>query len=176
MFCASLNDHEFLTDSTGNRRFWTIECAKADIDAVTAYRDQLWAEAYALYEQDQPWWLETDELTALAEAEQAKHYEAGPRDELITEWIQTPKQRERVNAFADELPWNGSRPGRVNIQDVLVHGLQITVDKIKPADSHEVGRCLRHLGWKVSQESAGTHRGKRYYVSPQPPGVPWSSR
>lgn len=167
VFCASTNDSEIFTDSSGNRRFWPIQCTKIDIEALREYRELLWAEAYARYKAGEPWWLESPELTALAESEQAKHYEGGARDELITSWILDPQRRERVHSWDEELPWHGSRPGKINIQDILVHCFGIPVAQLKPSDSREVGRCLRHLGWNVGvQENSGPHRGKRFCIAP----------
>ncbi len=39
------NERRFLTSLTGNRRFWIVDAGKADVDALVAARDQLWAEA-----------------------------------------------------------------------------------------------------------------------------------
>jgi predicted P-loop ATPase len=49
VFFASVNDSKFLSDNTGNRRYWTIDCT--DID----YRHQIdmqqfWAEVKTLYQ------------------------------------------------------------------------------------------------------------------------------
>jgi len=170
IFCATANNSEILTDPTGNRRFWPVDCTKVDLDAIRNCRDLLWAEALFRYRRGDPWWLESAELTALAEVEQAKHYEPGPRDELILDWIKQPTPQEKVHSWDDELPWCGSKVGRISIQDVLVHCFRIPVAQLKPSDAREVGRCLRHLGWRVGvQEAAGPYRGKRFCVSPEPP-------
>jgi len=42
---GTTNAHAYLTDSTGNRRFWPIRVEKFDVDGIVANREQLWAEA-----------------------------------------------------------------------------------------------------------------------------------
>lgn len=43
---ATTNSHVYLTDITGNRRFWPIRIEGFDIGWIREHRDQLWAEAY----------------------------------------------------------------------------------------------------------------------------------
>jgi predicted P-loop ATPase len=41
---GTTNSYTYLTDSTGNRRFWPIRIKKFDIDYIRENRDQIWAE------------------------------------------------------------------------------------------------------------------------------------
>ena len=63
----------YLKDATGGRRFWPVVCGTIDIDGLRRDRDQLWAEARDRYRAGEPWWLETRNLTELAEEEQYLH-------------------------------------------------------------------------------------------------------
>jgi predicted P-loop ATPase len=47
IFVGTTNSFSYLTDKTGNRRFWPIRVGKFDIEWILKNRDQLWAEAYA---------------------------------------------------------------------------------------------------------------------------------
>lgn len=42
---GTTNDETYLTDYSGNRRFWPVTVGKVDVEAFVANRDQLWAEA-----------------------------------------------------------------------------------------------------------------------------------
>jgi predicted P-loop ATPase len=42
---GTTNSYTYLSDSTGNRRFWPMRIKRFDIDWIAAHRDQLWAEA-----------------------------------------------------------------------------------------------------------------------------------
>lgn len=87
---ATVNRKEFLVDETGNRRWWTIPITgirwQHDIDT-----QQLWAQAYALAERGEPWWLTAEEQ----------------------EWLkQTNRQFELRNPLIDDL-WETWRPVQV---------------------------------------------------------------
>lgn len=43
---GTTNDGDFLSDSTGNRRWWVVNVGRADVAAIERDRDLLWAEAY----------------------------------------------------------------------------------------------------------------------------------
>lgn len=64
VFFASVNPKQFLHDSTGNRRFWTIECKKINYDHGLDMQ-QIWAEVYNLYRLGEPWVLNYDEMALL---------------------------------------------------------------------------------------------------------------
>lgn len=73
IFIGTINPSDmgtYLTDRTGNRRFWPVKCMKhGDIDWVIEHRDQLFAEAKARYLAGEAWYLTTeDEITSARRA------------------------------------------------------------------------------------------------------------
>lgn len=81
VFFASVNPREFLHDQTGNRRFWTIECASIDYDHGIDMQ-QLWAEVLTLYRNGEPWVLQGDEHSSL-EGHNKAFEVVNPIEELI---------------------------------------------------------------------------------------------
>lgn len=87
----------YLTDPTGNRRYWPVKCGeKIDIAALIDHKEQIWAEAVHRHKQGEQIWLEPGEHD-LAKIEQSER--------LIADLMQ-----EKIKNIADELimlNWDG---------------------------------------------------------------------
>lgn len=92
VFFGTTNNKDFLRDPTGNRRFMPIDVrpefiTKSVIDDLTDSEiDQIWAEAYQLYLQDEPLYLVGDE-DIIAKQEQSRHAEQDERRGLVEEYL-----------------------------------------------------------------------------------------
>jgi putative DNA primase/helicase len=64
VFAGTVNDHMFLHDLTGNRRFWTLDVQAIHRDATIDYQ-QLWAEVKTWYDAKETWHLNTIEIEEL---------------------------------------------------------------------------------------------------------------
>jgi predicted P-loop ATPase len=49
VIAGTTNEHRFLQDPTGNRRFWPVEVTRIDLEGLAAARDQILAEALTRY-------------------------------------------------------------------------------------------------------------------------------
>ena len=70
VFAGTTNGAEFLSDSTGNRRFWTIEVGEIKLLELGRDVDQIWAEALKLWRDGERWWLEENGAQMLEEAQE----------------------------------------------------------------------------------------------------------
>lgn len=50
VFFGTTNAGHYLTDKTGNRRFWPVIVDQLDFEKLKSERDQLWAEAYFIWQ------------------------------------------------------------------------------------------------------------------------------
>lgn len=78
VFFATTNDEEFLRDSSGNRRFWILQCG-VPVEDVFSLTDhdiaQVWSEAYRLYKQGETTlYLDKEESRELSEMQ--KRYDS----------------------------------------------------------------------------------------------------
>jgi len=67
VFFGSVNDEQFLVDSTGNRRYWTLNTTSIDFEHGFDMQ-QVWAEVWCEYLNGVSWWLTPEELRELNES------------------------------------------------------------------------------------------------------------
>ncbi len=125
---GSTNEDEFLTDSTGNRRFWPVRVGDVDLELLGQQRDQLWAEALNLYRNGESWWL-TPEEGYLLDNVHEEHVVVDAWDEMIWSWA-----RHRMVDFS--------------AGDVLSDVIGKPKGQWDDRDLKRVARCLRRGGWR----------------------------
>jgi predicted P-loop ATPase len=76
------NTSGFLADETGSRRFMITKLDSIDLKYQDIDRDQLWAQAVALYRGGEPWQLRGEEAQA-----QAKNNEGYEVETVLTDWL-----------------------------------------------------------------------------------------
>jgi putative DNA primase/helicase len=156
VFIGSTNESTYLTDRTGNRRYWPVACGAIEIERLEEERDQLWAEAYQAYGNGEPWYLDNDEQR-LAAAEQEERV---VRTELESE----------VVAYLERLEMSGTR--EIEVKQVLVYACHLDPDKsdyIEKAGriGMQVIGVLNSQGW-VRKKVIGRGKARRnVYEKPQ---------
>lgn len=118
VFAGTTNNPQFLTDTTGNRRFLPVECGINEpsmslfADGVDDYFSQAWAEAVHVYKTERPVLVLDERSAAFAMEKQEQYLEDDPRvgmvqqylDEKLAEWMAKPQRRpEDVRVCAQEL-------------------------------------------------------------------------
>lgn len=151
IFIGTTNEHKYLRDQTGNRRFWPIETGAIDLTALRRDRDQLWAEAAELEASGRSITL-PKELWELAAVEQAQRLEEDP-------WMETLAQLRGV-AVGEEV--------RLYTADILTLRLGIPKERQNQGHSKRIATILRKLGWEPANHRVGG-AFLRGYRKPKPP-------
>jgi hypothetical protein len=156
-FAATTNAAEYLTDWSGNSRFVPIACGRIELDDLARDRDQLLAEALALYragEHAYPQGAEVAQFEAEVERRLAPH-----------PWI------ERIEKYVAE---NVGSVG-VSMVELLGSGLGIDLARVSPngLEARKVGSIMQMLGWVKARPRTESGRAWRYY---RPHEVPRAGR
>jgi len=95
MFAGTTNEHFFLSDSTGNRRFLPVTTGRIDINRLIQDRDQLFAEAACVVKSNPDWWRVSD----MAEEHQESHRLIDPWEEKLSNLSDSEIQRAGLDSF-----------------------------------------------------------------------------
>ena len=129
---GSTNETQFLTDATGDRRFWVVAATRVDVKALVRDRDQLWAEAVEQYGRGYGWWLAADAERAREEATEA-HRVADPWEDAVAAWLAALSPHEAR---------------AVTTQRLLTGACGVEIERIGTRESARVAQIMRRLGWE----------------------------
>jgi hypothetical protein len=166
VFAGSTNETDYLIDRTGNRRYWPFRVVGViDLIGLARDRDQLWAEALHRFEAGEKWHVDTPELRALCEAEQAERVHADPWEQLVAAWLADPDHE--VEFTTDHGTKRHREPFRIpepgpTTGEVLVHALKARPDACSQAASTRAGTVLRSLGYTIITRTNEEGRPRRY--------------
>lgn len=127
IFIGTTNQHTYLRDETGGRRFWPFVAGEIDIDALKIDRDQLFAEAVSLFRTNEPHWPDPEFEREFIEPEQQARYEEDAWEEKIHRYLE-------VSA-------------NVTLLDVAQQALLMECSKLGTADQRRISAAMLRLGW-----------------------------
>ncbi|WP_013320987.1 VapE domain-containing protein [Gloeothece verrucosa] len=148
IFGATVNEYEFLSDRTGDRRFWVIPInaenlpnGTIDYEMLEKERDGIWASAVDAYLNREPWWPADPQLKKQINDlnEQFRTY-----DEWQTKIIQWLN-----NNYVD---W-------ITSGEILERVFNLSPDKHDRASQQRVTEVLTRLKWKPSRRGKDRIRG-----------------
>lgn len=87
VFCGTTNEAHYLSDPSGNRRFWPVKVGRIDLEKLRVAAGQIWAEAVIRLRSGERWWFDDADprdlkLLRMAEAEQGRRVSSGMWEEL----------------------------------------------------------------------------------------------
>jgi predicted P-loop ATPase len=145
VFIGTTNKDVYLRDETGGRRFWPVKVGTIDIDALARDRDQLFAEAVAMYRRKEPWWPGKNFEREHIMPEQAARYESDAWEESINNYLTTAS--------------------RVTVGQVAREAIGIETARIGTADQRRIAAALEQIGWRRERPDNKTDwQGKRWWV------------
>ncbi len=153
VFAGTVNHATYLRDETGNRRYWPITVTQVDIEGLRRERDQLWAEAKALFDAGTEWWVRAGERE-LFELEQDQRYVGDAYEEKLRAWLIAHPEVTDINSMK-----------------LMGEALGLEASKWTPPEQQRVGRIMHRIGWPRVKVGS---RASREWVYKRPDGWPHS--
>jgi len=164
VFVGTTNEDHYLTDPTGNRRFWPIRVTRhVDLQWLRENREQLLAEAVHALDAGEVFHPSPDEQRRLFEPQQQQRAVENAIESAIGRYLHDEKQKVPVGSE------NGTHVNEVTLVDLL-HKVGIGIEKLGPGRFHEkqAAAALRKLGWTEARSSKpGRPRVYRRPAQPQ---------
>lgn len=185
IFVGTTNTQSFLKDSTGNRRFYPLDCHKAEVrksiwtELSDRYRDLLWAEAVARFKSGEPWYIQDKAIIDRAIEVQNFHFDESPLQAdiqnylntlLPTNWNALDLHQRRTYIHGGDNVYVNAPKGTIKRNTVCIkevwcecfnHELH---EKIPRADQLEISNVLTRLGWyKAGLKRTALYQNQRYY-------------
>ena len=165
-FIGTTNNPQFLSDRTGNRRFYPVQCGTDGYDLLSregeirAYIAQCWAEALTLFRKDALKPFADKSVLEIIRRQQDAAMEDDWRVGAISQYLEAVKKDPKATVCIIEL-W---------------HYALNEPDEIKPTrkDSIEIAQILNSVGgWKRSASVLPTPWGKQKMYRKEQPYFPF---
>lgn len=161
VFFGTTNSAEYLTDRTGNRRFWPVNVgahpARLNVwQDLPENLDQLWAEAVVRWRWGENLWL-GGELEDEAKAQQEEHRERDALEGMILDWLEkeVPEDWQSWDIQRRRAFWNGQVQGEIKLvprdrvcaAEVWCELLGKEPGQARNGDSARINGIIEAAGW-----------------------------
>jgi putative DNA primase/helicase len=159
---ATTNEHEFLRDRTGNRRFWTVrlqvqKAIRSVFEMTQDTVDQVWAEALRLYKKDDTLFLSREAEATMYQVQEAFEEDNGTAG-LIEDYLEAkvPAGWRNMSLMDKQDFIRGSMPHAGELERIVeTCALEIALVGLKyprtpnNTESRMIGEIVRKLeGWE----------------------------
>jgi hypothetical protein len=148
VFAGTDNTAQLFADPTGSSRYWPVSVSDIDFDALTADRDQLWAEATFLFDRGDRWHLDKTESALMAEIN-AEYQEIDPWTWAVRSWMGKREHRQPHYSIGE-----------------ILEGIGLVPRDQTPAAAHRLAGVLRNMGAVNVRKNAGSAKVHVWKVDP----------
>lgn len=156
VFIGSVNHTEYLTDSTGNRRYWPVWAHAINVQWLRDNRQQLWAEALHRCVDGQNHWIDKKsepDLVGMVMEEQAFREHSDAWESKILVWL-----------------WNGPMKSQWSSHEILEQVIEIDIRSVTRQHENRIADAMKKVGFKKNRRKR-VEGGKRPYLYSIPDNI-----
>jgi putative DNA primase/helicase len=159
VFVGTVNEDHYLTDPTGNRRYWPVRCTReTDVQWLSENLDQMVAEAIQLLDDGERFWPSREEQRDLFDPQQQSRVVPNSLEAAIREYLYDENQR--VPHGSD----NGTLVNSIGLKDLLQR-VGYTLDKQTAPINKQASAIMQRLGWPLQRASGKSGTARPYYYT-----------
>lgn len=141
---GTTNQFQYLRDETGNRRYWPIRTNKIDQPRIKVEADQLWAEAYNLYQKKTDLvYMDEPALIEWERREQEARLQVDSWEETIADWF-----AEVPESAKEKIIWESNV---FTFSDLWQYALGRNPGNFPKQEQNRIGAIMRKLGFEYKQ-------------------------
>jgi len=179
VFFGTTNKKDFLTDPSGNRRFMPVDVIKSNIKKdvfsdLDSEVDQIWAEAYYLFQKKESLFL-SKEAETIARNEQINHSEMDERKGIIEQYLDRKLPNdwdlkdifERKEFLMDPLSGGDHTKDAVCMAEIWCECLGKDKDSMNRYNTREINDIMKSMeGWEYvnSTRNFKIYGKQKYYI------------
>lgn len=165
VFIGTTNESHYLSDPTGNRRFWPVRVTRfIDLEWIDANLEQMFAEALVYFEAGNRFHPTQAEQSQLFDPQQLERTVENALESAIRRYLYDEDQHAGMHGK------NGTLINEITLADLLT-SFGISVDKQTPVLTKQASAALGRLGWERGRAS-GKGGSARPWVYRRPPNGP----
>ena len=166
VFVGTTNESHYLSDPTGNRRFWPVRVERhIDLKWLRANIDQLMAEAVSYVDAGERFHPTPHEQTDLFEPQQSERAVENALESAIRRYLYDEHQKASLTGL------NGALVDEITLAELL-NALGISVDKQTQVIAKQASAVLGRLDWERGRASSAGGSKVRPWVYRRPKEAP----
>jgi predicted P-loop ATPase len=175
VMCGTTNADQFLSDATGDRRYWPIHVRDIDVDALRAMRDQLFAEAVHAFSAGEHWFPTREQEADLFVPEQDRYKLVDVWADYLSAYVNSHAER-REDEDGEPLTLTEIVPNRArtffSTQELISKALRIEAGRIDSSKQMQrrVSQAMQAIGFVADRQPDG--KRKRGYTRKPLPAAP----
>lgn len=147
VFIGTTNENHYLSDPTGNRRFWPVRVERpVDLVWLRANLEQMFAEAVHCLDKSERFHPSFKEQAELFDPQQLERTVENALESAIRRYLYDEDQKISMNGL------NGSLVAELTLADLL-SALGISVDKQTAVMTKQASAALGRMGWERGRAS-----------------------
>ncbi len=157
VFIGTTNEDHYLTDPTGNRRFWPVRVSRQiDVAWLRENIDQMFAEALVYVDAGERFFPTQKEQRELFDPQQQQRTVENAIESAIQRYLYDENQKLTMGGE------NGSLVSKITLSELLGR-IGFALDKQTTVVVKQAAAAMRRLGWQVGGRSAAPGRPREYH-------------